>query len=285
MSEKKAQELLESANRKAQQKGWFSGPKYEEAGELFEQASIQFKLAKQMREAGEAMLKAAEMSLKHDDYNDASQRFVSASKSFKNAYPEQAIYSLKRAVELLTKHNRFYTAASHQAEIAKMYEKAADIENAMDAYDKAAEWYAQEDSNALASKYSLMVATLAAQLQKYERAIEIFESTAETSIDNPLAKWSIKDYFFKAALCRLAIPDDVGAAEALERYKDLDPGFTNTRECKFLDEIIGDIKRGDMQAFTDHTALYDQISQLDNWKTSLLLRIKRHISEAEDDLL
>ncbi|KAI9503333.1 vesicular-fusion protein S17 [Coemansia spiralis] len=286
MSEQKAQELLQSADKKAQQKSWFSGPKYDEAGELYEQASSQFKLAKLMREAGEAMLKAAEMSLKLNDDNDAAQRYISASKSFKKTYPEQAVYSLKRAVELLTKYNRFYIAASHQKEIARIYEEElSDIENAMHAYQKAAEWYGQEDSTALANNCRLKVATIAAQLQDYARAVEIFESIAEGSVDNQLTKWSIKEYFLKAALCRLAIPDDVGAAEAVERYKDLDPGFSNTRECKFLDDIIADIKRGDIQAFTDHTALYDQISQLDNWKTSLLLSIKRHMSEAEEDLL
>ncbi|KAJ2329718.1 vesicular-fusion protein S17, partial [Coemansia sp. RSA 2673] len=87
-----------------------------------------------------------------------------------------------------------------------------------------------------------------------------------------------------AALCRLAIPDEVGAAEALERYKDLDLSFGKTRECLFLEAIVADVHKGDPQSFTDHIAEFDKVSQLDNWKTTLLLRIKRHISEAEDDL-
>ncbi|KAJ2747818.1 vesicular-fusion protein S17 [Coemansia sp. BCRC 34301] len=285
MSDKRAQELLLSADKKAQQKGWFSGPKYDEAGELYEQASNQFKLSKQMREAGEAMEKAAQMSLKLGERDDAAQRFISASKAFKKSYPQQAVSVLEQAVTILTERGRFYIAASHQKEIARIHEEdLSNLADAMRAYQLAAEWYSGEGSSALANSCLLKVASFAAQLEKYDQAIEIFESIAEGSLDNQLAKFSIKDYFFKAALCRLAVPDDVGAAEALERYKDLDPGFGKTRECLFLDEIVADIHKGDLQSFTDHIASFDQISQLDNWKTTLLLRIKRHMSEAEDDL-
>ncbi|KAJ1884692.1 vesicular-fusion protein S17, partial [Kickxella alabastrina] len=140
------------------------------------------------------------------------------------------------------------------------------------------------DSMALANGCQLKVATFAAQLEMYDRAIKIFDTIAEGSLDNQLTKWSVKDYFLKAELCRLAIPDDIGAAEALGRYRDMDPGFEKTREYKFLDEIIADVKKGDSQSFTDHVAIYDQISHLDKWKTALLLRIKHSISQAEDDL-
>ncbi|KAJ2786553.1 vesicular-fusion protein S17 [Coemansia interrupta] len=286
MSDKRAYELLQEAEKKAIQKGWFSGPKFDEAGDLFEQASNQFKIAKLMREAGDAMMKAAQMSLKLGERDDAAQRFVTASKCFKKSYPEQAVEALAQAVALLTERGRFRMAATHQMEIARIYEEdLSDVETAMKAYDKAAEWYSDEDSPAIANKCLLKVATFAAQLENYDRAISIFETIAEGSLDNQLTKWSIKDYFLKAGLCRLAIPDDIGAAEALERYRDMDPGFDKTRECKFLDEIIGDVKKGDIQSFTDHVASYDQISQLDKWKTSLLLSIKNSIAQAEDDLM
>ncbi|KAJ1814978.1 vesicular-fusion protein S17 [Coemansia sp. RSA 2598] len=286
MSDKRAHELLQEAAKKATQKGWFSGPKYEEAGELYEQAANQFKIAKLMREAGDAMTSAAQMSLKVDERDDAAQRFVTASKSYKKNYPEQAVDALTQAVALLAERGRFRMAASHKMEIARIYEEdLSDVEKAMAAYDKAAEWYSDEDSPSLANKCLLKVAGFAAQLQNYERAIAIFESIAEASLDNQLTKWSIKDYFLKAALCRLAIPDDIGAAEALERYREMDPGFDKTREYKFLSDIIADVKKGDIQSFTDHVAGYDQISQLDKWKTTLLLSIKHSIAQAEDDLM
>ncbi|KAJ2490588.1 vesicular-fusion protein S17 [Coemansia sp. RSA 2050] len=285
MSDKRAHELLLSADKKAQQKGWFSGPKYREAAELYEQASNQFKLSKKMREAGEAMEKAAQMSLKLNEPDDAAQYFVTAAKAFKKSYPQQAVSMLQQAVTILTERGRFHIAASHQKEIARTYEEdLLNLADAMRAYKQAAEWYADEGSSALANGCLLKVASFAAQLEEYAQAIDIFETIAEGSLGNQLAKWSIKEYFFKAALCRLAVPDEVGAAEALERYKDLDPSFGTTRECLFLSQVVVDITNGDLQSFTNHIAEFDRVSQLDNWKTTLLLRIKSRISEAEDDL-
>ncbi|KAJ1832460.1 vesicular-fusion protein S17 [Coemansia sp. RSA 2711] len=284
MSSQKALELLQSADKKATQNGWFTGPKYDEAGELYEQASNQFKLSRQMREAGEAMLKAAQMSLQLKDAHDAAQRFIAAAKAFKKIHPEQAVDALTRAVSILKEDGRFRIAAAHEKEIGSLCEELSKIEHAMHAYEQAAQWYADDDSTALANGCLVKAASLAAQLENYTHAVELFEGIAEGSIDDSLTKWSVKDYFLKAALCRLAIPDSIGAAEALKRYQDLDPGFAKTRECGFLDNIVGDIQNNDLQAFTDHVADYDRVCQLDNWKTTLLLRIKRQVVEAEEDL-
>ncbi|KAJ2844081.1 vesicular-fusion protein S17 [Coemansia brasiliensis] len=284
MSTEKAIELLHKADKLATQKGWFTGPKYDEAGELYEQASNQFKISRQMREAGEAMLKAAQMSLKLNDHHDAAQRFITASKAFKKNYPEQAIGALSEAVNILKTDGKFRSAAAQEKEIGTLSEEALDLERAMRSYEQAAQWYADEDSTALANGCFLKAASLAAQLENYTRAVELFEGIAEGSVDNSLTKWSVKDYFLKAALCRLAIPDSIGATEAMKRYKDLDPSFAKTRECSFLEEIIGDIQNNDSQAFTDHVANFDRVCQLDNWKTTLLLRIKRQIVEIDEDL-
>ncbi|KAJ2341225.1 vesicular-fusion protein S17 [Coemansia erecta] len=284
MSHQKALELLESADKKATQKSWFSGPKFDEAGELYEQASNQFKLSRQMREAGDAMLKAAQMSLKLKDTHDASLRFIAASKAFKKDHPEQAVGALEQAVGILKEDGKFRIAAAHVKEIGNLSEELSDLERAMRAYEQAAQWYADDDAPSLANGCIVKAASLAAQLENYTHAVKLFEGVAEGSVDDQLAKWSVKDYFLKAALCRLAIPDAIGAAEALKRYQDLDPSFVKSRECGFLDEIIGDIQNGDLQSFTDHVANYDRVSQLDNWKTTLLLRIKRQVVEAEEDL-
>ena len=37
----------------------------------------------------------------------------------------------------------------------------------------------------------------AAQLEDYAKATEIYEEVAKTSMENPLLKYSAKDYFFK----------------------------------------------------------------------------------------
>lgn len=55
------------------------------------------------------------------------------------------------------------------------------------------------------NKCLLKVAHFAAQLEQYDEAIRNFEQVATDSMDNPLTKWSIKEYFLKSGLCSLCI--------------------------------------------------------------------------------
>jgi alpha-soluble NSF attachment protein len=60
-----------------------------------------------------------------------------------------AVHALEQAVTILTERGRFQSAASNQKQIAEIYETdIGDIRKAMEAYDKAAEWYTTEDSHA-----------------------------------------------------------------------------------------------------------------------------------------
>ena len=43
------------------------------------------------------------------------------------------------------------------------------------------------------------------QLERYEKAIEIFEQVAKDSLGNKLLKYSAKDYFLKGGLMHLCL--------------------------------------------------------------------------------
>ena len=88
-----------------------------------------------------------------------------------------------------------------------------------------------------ASQCLLKVAQYSAQLEHYEKAIEIYEQVGKTSLENNLLKWSVKEYFLKAGLCHLCQGDVVSAKRAVENYKDLDSSFGSQRECKFLEVL------------------------------------------------
>lgn len=55
-----------------------------------------------------------------------------------------------------------------------------------------------------------------------------------SAMDNTLLKYSAKDHFFKAVLCHLCI-DFLNGQLALNKYKDMQPAFADSRECKFLE--------------------------------------------------
>ncbi|CAJ0844749.1 2012_t:CDS:2 [Entrophospora sp. SA101] len=231
-------------------------------------------------EAGDAFIKAANMQLQLNERDEASTTFINASKCYRKCSFEEAISSLKQAIEILTDRGRFQAAANLQKDIAQIYESdLVDLEKAMQAYEIAAEWYLGEESTALANGCFIKAATFAATLEQYDKAIEKFEQVAMASLDNQLAKWSLKEYFLKAGLCHIAFGDHIGARRAIERYGDVDVTFSGTRECQFLEAILEAVEGGDVETFTNRVVEFDQLTKLDNWKTTILLRIKKSIQD------
>ena len=93
---------------------------------------------------------------------------------------------------------------------------------------------------------------------------------------------------------------------ALEQYRALDNSFAQQREHQLLTDLTQAVEQNDGEMFSDRLFQYDQMSKLDNWKTTLLLRyastyhcslrysrcateantpcrVKNQIGEAEDD--
>lgn len=66
----------------------------------------------------------------------------------------------------------------------------------------------------------------------------------------------------------------------MERYGQMDNTFSSTREAKFVTALLDALDQGDEEAFTSVVFEYDQVTKLDNWKTAILLKIKRGIQQA-----
>ena len=70
-------------------------------------------------------------------------------------------------------------------------------------------------------------------------------------MQNKLTAPSAKELYFKSVLLYLTNQDDVGAAQALERYINNDPTFYQTRQHKFCTALIKSIKEQDLGLFSD----------------------------------
>jgi len=75
--------------------------------------------------------------------------------------------------------------------------------------------------------------------------------------------------------------DIVSSKRALEKYQEMDCTFSSQRECKFLQQIVDAAENYDVDAFTQAVVEYDSITKLDQWKTSVLLKIKNSIKNEE----
>ncbi|XP_006627524.2 alpha-soluble NSF attachment protein [Lepisosteus oculatus] len=288
--EKEALALMAEAERKIKSSQSFFGTlfggssKVEEACEMYARAANMFKMAKNWSAAGNAFSQAAQLHLQLQSKHDAATNFIDAGNAFKKADPQEAINCLNRAIEIYTDMGRFTIAAKHHMSIAEIYEtELVDIDKAIAHYEQAADYYKGEESNSSANKCLLKVATYAAQLEQYQKAIEIYEQVGTHAMDSTLLKYSAKDHFFKAALCHFCL-DMLNAKLALQKYEEMFPAFSDSRECKLVKKLLDAHEDNNVDAYTDAVKEYDSISRLDQWVTTMLLRIKKTIQDGEADL-
>jgi len=281
-SEDKAAEYWDKAEKKMKGFSLFGGSsKFEEASDFYTKAANLYKTSKKWDQAGEAYVKAAECHLKLQSSHEAATNYVNASSCFKKGNISRSISCLKQAVEFYTDEGRFSVAAKHQKEIAELFESENDLDNAIANFQLAADYYDGEGSASAANQCLLKVASFSAVLERFDKAIELYEKIAISSIDNNLLKWSVKDYFLRAGLCHLASGDMVAARRAIDKYQDMDVSFSSQREYKLLVDLLSACENMDLEAFTLATKEFDSISKLDSWKVSLLLKIKTTIKEED----
>uniref|UniRef100_A0A3B5AUN5 Alpha-soluble NSF attachment protein n=1 Tax=Stegastes partitus TaxID=144197 RepID=A0A3B5AUN5_9TELE len=216
---------------------------------------------------------------------EACDLYVRAANMYKMAKNWcEAINCLNRAIEIYTDMGRFTIAAKHHISIAEIYEtELVDIDKAIAHYEQAADYYKGEESTSSANKCLLKVATYAAQLEQYPKAIEIYEQVGTHAMDSTLLKYSAKDHFFKAALCHFCV-DMLNAKLAVQKYEEMFPAFSDSRECKLLKKLLDAYEEQNVDAYTDSVKEFDTISRLDQWLTTMLLRIKKTIQDDESDL-
>uniref|UniRef100_A0A4W4ECY3 N-ethylmaleimide-sensitive factor attachment protein, alpha b n=1 Tax=Electrophorus electricus TaxID=8005 RepID=A0A4W4ECY3_ELEEL len=253
-----------------------------EACDMYVRAANMFKMAKNWHAAGDAFRKAAKLRLRMQSKHDAAVHFIDAGNAYKKTDPQEAIQCLTRAIDIYTDMGRFTIAAKHHISVAEIYEsELVDIDKAVAHYEQAADYYKGEESTSAANKCLLKVATYAAQLEQYQKAIEIYEQVGTYCMDTTLLKYGAKDHFFRAALCHFCV-DMLNAKLAVQRYEEMFPAFSDARECKLIKKLLDAHEEQDVAAYTDAVKEFDSITRLDQWQTTMLLRIKKTIKEEDE---
>lgn len=274
--------------KKAEKKlsGWgLFGNKHEDAAELYEKAANSYKLAKSWDQAGASYLKLANCYLKLDSKHESANAYAEAGHAYKKTSPKEAISCLEQACNCFLEIGRLNMAARYCKEIAEIYENEQNLEQASVWFEKAADLFQSEEVTTSANQCRLKVAQFAAQLEQYPKAVEIYEDIARQSLNSTLLKYGVKGHLLNAGICHLCKGDVVAITNALDKYQDLDPTFTGTREYRLLQDLSVAIDEEDIGKFTDAVKEFDSMTPLDAWKTTLLLRVKENLKakEAEED--
>lgn len=287
-SEQKAIQLLAEADKKLKSAQGFFGSMFNaeskiiDACELYTKAANSFKMAKKWSASGSAFCKSAELQLKLSNKHEAATNYGEAANCYKKSEAHKAVECLQKGNEIYTDMGRFTMAAKNHMIIAEIYEnEIVDLDRAISHYEQAADYFKGEESYSSANKCLLQVARYSAQMDKYEKAINIFEEVGKSALDSALLKSSAKEYFFKAALCHLCI-DTLNATQAVAKYSEIFPAFQDSRECKLITTLATKLEDQDLDGFTAAVADYDAISRFDQWYTDILLKIKKVLQEQND---
>jgi hypothetical protein len=89
----------------------------------------------------------------------------------------------------------------------------------------------------------------------------------------PLSRWNSTDN-----------QDLVTTNRLLQTFAQKDVTFPSTREAKFAHELMQACEEADVERYTSQIYQYDQVTKLDNWKTGVLLKIKKALEEDEGGL-
>jgi len=260
----------------------FGGSSKEDEGlEMLGRAANLYKMAKNWGKAGNTFTSIATHHAKKGSKHDAATNFVEAANCYKKTDPKEASESLLKAIDIYTDMGRFTIAAKHHQTVAELFEdNVSNLDTVILHYQTAADYFKGEESTSSANKCLVKVAEYSATLEKYDKAIKIYEQIATDCIASNLLKYAAKDYFFKALLCHLCV-DSLNAVHALSRYEDQYPAFTDSREAKLIKSLCQEIDNEDVDAFTEAVKAYDSISRLDSWHTTLLLKVKKTINDGD----
>ncbi|KAF8393853.1 hypothetical protein HHK36_020051 [Tetracentron sinense] len=151
---------------------------------------------------------------------------------------------LRAAVNLYMEIDRFSMSARFCKEIGELYELEQNIQQSIVFFECNV-----ESTNVLVFFF------------RYPKAINIYEEIARKSLNNNLLKYGVKGHLLNAGLCQLCKGDVVAITNSLERYQELDPTFSGTREYKFLSDLAAAIEE-DVTKFTDVVKEFDSMTTL-----------------------
>ncbi|KAI7739872.1 hypothetical protein M8C21_031176, partial [Ambrosia artemisiifolia] len=240
--------------KKAEKKlsGWgIFGSKQEDAADLYEKAANCYKLAKSWDQAG-AM----------DSKHEAANAYANAGHSYKKTNTKECIACLEQALNVFMEIGRLSMSARYCKEIAELYEQEQNLEQAITYYDRAADLFQGEEVTTSANQCKQKIAQFSAQLEQYQKAINIYEEIARQSMNNNLLKYGVRGHLLNAGICQLCKGDVVAITNALERYQELDPTFSGTREYRLLADLAAALDEEDVVKFTDAVKEFDSMTKL-----------------------
>lgn len=260
---------------------------YDKGYERFIAAGAQYKLDKAYLKAGEAYMRAGDCAIKLKNQYEASQAYVDSANAYKKVDMGQAKTMLKLAIDMNIENNRLAAAAKLEKEFAEALEKDGSLSEAIEHYRKAAQYFHAEDQPQAAVGCRAKVAALLGELDKFMEAAELYEEIGEFYTSGPM-KHQSREPYVRALICRAALINNENrgelsaeCAETWTAYTQRDPNLRYTREAEFIAKVLEAAEENDVEKFEDAVHMLDELRLLDDWKTHVLLVMKKNFEDED----
>lgn len=251
--------------------------KPDRAVEIYQDIVRELRLEKKWAEAIDILLKMTTLQLDQEK----AKSFTDIANLYKKIDSKELyVKYLEEAINVYQSFGGFSNCGKYSVLIAEEYESTIDYKNAIDYYTRAIDYYGMADMDSNSTRYSIKLATLSSlDPNRVEDAIILFEKVAENYSKNKLTVYNVPEYLFRAGLCRLLKNDLEDARKAITNYSIVYPIFSTRRESTLLNMILDSIEARDTNGFTAVVVDYNNQSTIDDWTTSMLLSIKKTISQ------
>jgi alpha-soluble NSF attachment protein len=251
--------------------------KPDRAVEIYQDIVRELRLEKNWAEAIDILLKMARLQVDQEK----AKSFTDIANLYKKIDSKELyVKYLEQAINVYKSFGGFSNCGKYCVLIAEDYESALDYKNAIEYYTRAIDYYGMADMDSNSTRYSIKLAILSSlDPNRVEDAIILFEKVAENYSKNKLTVYNVPEYLFRAGLCRLLKNDLEDFRKAITNYSIVYPIFSTRRESTLLNMILDSIEARDTNGFTALVVDYNNQSTIDDWTTSMLLAIKKTISD------
>eukprot|EP00759_Apiculatamorpha_spiralis_P026574 PhF_6_TR29399/c1_g1_i1/m.43393/K15296/NAPA, SNAPA, SEC17; alpha-soluble NSF attachment protein len=283
------------AKAEAKLKGFmsmFNGAKYEEAADLFQRAAGKFKADSDFINAGEAFMRAGDISQKSGAGSyEACTNYSEAGACFRKAGDSRkALMCLNQSIHLYIEANRFNQAAKIECDLGDMFEELHELDQAVEHYKKSIQYFNTDDTGKIqAQKVALKVAMIHADKGDYVNAVKLFEQLAAECLAGTI-KSAAREHYFKAALLRIPMirKDNISEGvsvlrEAIMSYQAMDSSLRKSREVELIEGICDGLDNGSADGLREAVQAFSEVGKnLDDWKINLIHHAMQ-LLEGEDE--
>lgn len=254
----------------------------EKALDCYERAATQYRIQKQWDDAGQLYARMASLCAQYQMVRQ-TEFMQQASKCWAHSSPAKACDILQRCATLQQEEGRLRSAARDWSELAGLYEKQGDAQQALDAWTRAQKAYEAESATASALMCMRSRAALMALQGDLKSSAAVFAEAGKLACEAD--RTGASDLFYRALLATLAHERTQSAstpaagsceqtAAAMERFLEICPPLDTSREYKFVTRLLQALQKENDEAVREAVRQYDSVRRLSQWETKMLLLVQ-----------